>query len=70
MISADVKLLKPDCRIYSSFLEKYQLPANECLFIDDRQDNVDGALASGMQAVRFTGSYQMIGKILLADRKV
>lgn len=49
-----------DVEIYRYLLEKYALTAGECLFIDDRPDNVEGARAAGLQAVRFQGSYDQI----------
>ena len=35
LISADVKLLKTDPQIYQTFLKKFDLKAEECVFIDD-----------------------------------
>lgn len=60
VVSADLHLLKPDVKIYQYLLEKYHLAAGECLFIDDRSDNVAGAQAAGLQAVQFRGSYDQI----------
>lgn len=57
MYSAAEKLLKPDVAIYQRFCEKFGLPAQECLFIDDRADNVAGAEAAGMTGYRFDGDY-------------
>ena len=42
-VSSDYKMLKPDEKIYRTFLAKYGLNAGECLFIDDRKENVSGA---------------------------
>ena len=60
VVSADIHLLKPDVKIYRYLLEKYALTAGECLFIDDRPDNVEGARLAGLQAVQFRGSYDQI----------
>ena len=57
-VSADFHMLKPDIRIYETFLSKYGLKASECLFIDDRQENVEGAMKAGMNAIRFTGDHK------------
>ena len=35
LISAEVKLLKPDSQIYRTFLHKFALRPEECVFIDD-----------------------------------
>ena len=43
VISAEVKLSKPDSQIYEILLEKYSLVPEECLFIDDLEINVKGS---------------------------
>ena len=53
IVSGHEGLLKPDPAIYHLFLERYGRQASRCLFIDDSQRNVDGAVAVGMQAVHF-----------------
>lgn len=54
IVSGDEKLLKPDPAIYWKLIDRYDLQPKSCVFIDDRQDNVDGAKSIGMDAVRFT----------------
>lgn len=60
VVSADLKMLKPDARIYQYILNKYSLQANECLFIDDRLENVEGAKSVGLQAEQFVNNYSEI----------
>lgn len=48
IISADYKLLKPEKEIYETLFEKFSLNPEECFFIDDVQQNIDGARAAGM----------------------
>lgn len=55
VVSAVEKLRKPDVRIYKCLMERYNLEPETCIFFDDRQENVDAAIASGMQAVLFDG---------------
>ena len=55
ILSAEEKLIKPDKRIYQLLLDRYQLKAEECVFIDDLLANADGARAAGMQAIHYTG---------------
>ncbi len=64
MVSSNVHLIKPDVRIYEYFLEKYQLNPEECLFLDDREDNVEGARKAGMQAMVFTEDYESLRAFL------
>ncbi len=54
VISGEVRLLKPDAAIYRRLLDQHDLRAEDTLFIDDVEHNVDGARAVGMHAVRFT----------------
>ena len=61
-VSSDYLMLKPDVAIYEKFLEKYGLKADECLFIDDREENVSGARKAGMNGFVFKGSYNDIFK--------
>jgi 2-haloacid dehalogenase len=53
VVSGAEKLLKPDPAIYYLALHRFGLKPEEALFIDDRQINVDGALAVGMDAHLF-----------------
>ena len=58
LISSEERLIKPDVAIYDRLCEKFGLVKEECLFTDDRQANIDGAKAAGMQAVLFTDAHQ------------
>jgi putative hydrolase of the HAD superfamily len=49
-------LRKPDARIYSRALGILASKPERSLFIDDRLENVAGAAAVGMKAIRFTGA--------------
>ena len=40
IISAYEHVLKPDKKIYRLLLERYNLNAEECFFIDDREENI------------------------------
>jgi putative hydrolase of the HAD superfamily len=42
---------KPNPAIYKALLEKYSLDPSECVFFDDRIENVDGARSCGIDAV-------------------
>ncbi|MDR2647867.1 MAG: HAD family phosphatase [Oscillospiraceae bacterium] len=46
--SCDVRLLKPQREIYLCFLERFNLDAKDCFFVDDTQANIDGAAAVGI----------------------
>jgi len=54
ILSYKVKLIKPDPRIYRLAARKVRCKPQECLFIDDKLVNVNGARKVGMKAIRFT----------------
>ena len=49
VISADVGVSKPKPEIYKIMLERLALPAEVCLFIDDRPENIAAAAAQNFQ---------------------
>ncbi|GAA4614670.1 HAD family hydrolase [Saccharopolyspora hordei] len=54
VVSADVRLRKPDPRIYRLVLDRLGLPAEQVVFVDDGAPNVDAAEQLGMRAVLHT----------------
>ncbi|HEY0446313.1 MAG TPA: HAD family phosphatase [Allosphingosinicella sp.] len=56
VVSGEEKLLKPDPAIYYLALQRFGLKPAEALFVDDREINVEGALAVGMRAHLFTSA--------------
>jgi epoxide hydrolase-like predicted phosphatase len=61
--SAEVKLLKPDPRIYQLVLDQLNLPASECVFVDDKPANIQAAQALGMMTVLCCETQQTIAEI-------
>jgi putative hydrolase of the HAD superfamily len=52
--SCELRLFKPQAAIYEHSFRGLKVAPEETLFIDDRQENVDGARALGMHAELFT----------------
>ena len=52
-------LRKPDAVIYRAALDILGRPANRILFIDDRPENVAGAVNAGMQGLHFVGEKKL-----------
>ena len=46
-------ILKPDARAYGACLSALDLPAQDCVFVDDQLKNVEGAEAVGLPTVHF-----------------
>ena len=63
-VSSDYLMLKPDVKIYETFLNKYGLDPKECLFVDDRKENVEGAEKAGMNGFCFKGDYDRVLSVL------
>ena len=49
-------LRKPDLAIYKRALDILGRPPQRVLFIDDREENVAGAVTAGMKGIRFAGA--------------
>ena len=58
--SCDVKLIKPNPAIYELALERIGNDAGECVFIDDREVNVNAADALGMHSIVYKTREQTI----------
>lgn len=53
VVSYEEKLIKPDPAIYYRLYEKYGLKPEECIFMDDREENVEAAKKTGMYGIVF-----------------
>lgn len=51
VVSYMIHCTKPDKGIYEYLLRTYELDAKECLFFDDRLENVEGARDCGLNSV-------------------
>lgn len=54
VISGEEKLVKPDPLIYTRLLQKYNLHAPNCVFIDDNSANISKAADLGFETILFT----------------
>ncbi len=52
VISTQVGAIKPDPKMYEAILQRLNADPSDCLFVDDRATNLEGALAAGMKAVQ------------------
>lgn len=63
VVSSDEHIIKPDAAIYRILCDRFSLVPDECLFIDDRQTNVDGAIKAGLHAIRFTDAASLASSL-------
>ena len=66
LISADVHVINPQPEIYRLCLEKFNLKAEECFFIDDAPANIEGALQCGIPGAVFHGDAALLRRPLRA----
>ena len=55
-LSFEIGALKPAEICYLTAARNIGMAPEACLFIDDREVNVSGAIKAGMEAIRFTGT--------------
>ncbi len=65
VVSGEEHLIKPDPRLFQVLLDRYQLNATDCIFIDDNPDNVAAACRMGMHGIHFIGADDLRQKLAL-----
>ena len=60
VVSGEIKMLKPFKEIYNYTLNKYNLDPKKCVFIDDRLNNVEGAIKCGITGIQFESPKKLI----------
>ncbi len=63
VFSYEYKKIKPDPEIFHILLKKYDLKVSECLFLDDRKDNVVAASNLGFETIEVKDSSKVIDLI-------
>ena len=66
LISADEKVVKPQPEIYRLLLERFDLTAEECFFVDDVPSNIEGAFYCGIPGAVFHGDAALLRRDLRA----
>lgn len=70
-ISGDLKMKKPDLRIFELTARRLGVPAGDCVYVDDRRKNLAAAQAVGMDAVLFnTRGVSYEGKTVTQFREI
>lgn len=63
VFSAQVKELKPEDGIYRKLLDLYHLDPAKSVFLDDRQENLDGAARFGIHTILFRNFKQAAAEL-------
>jgi len=59
VVSGEVKLAKPDPRVFALAIERCRLDPARTVFIDDSPRNVEAGSNAGLHALHFTGPQQL-----------
>ena len=70
VVSALEKTVKPDLKIFQILLDRYNLKADECLFIDDLQRNIDGAARAGIAGYLFDGDAEKLRRFIRKEGRL
>ncbi len=68
VFSALVGMAKPDCEIFQYVLNEFSLQAEECLFVDDYQENIDSAKKLGILGYCFDGNAKELENFIFCER--
>jgi len=63
VVSGVVQQIKPHAEIYETFLSQSGLSAQDCIFVDDKRENIEGAMSVGMDAIHFTGAEALASEL-------
>ena len=63
VVSGQIKMLKPFKEIYEYTISKYNLNPVNCIFIDDRLSNVEGAIGCGINGIQFISPKKLITEL-------
>jgi glucose-1-phosphatase len=63
IISSEVKLSKPDVKIFKHIQNEYSLLPGETLYIDDMEENVKSAESTGMHGLLTNGSPKILSEL-------
>lgn len=63
IISAEINRIKPNSDFYQYILDKYNIKPNELLFLDDNQNNVDGAKKLGINTIKVNRDTNILEEI-------
>lgn len=54
ILSYQEKVIKPEPEIYQILIDRYHLIPEQCVFMDDKPENCEGARKAGMHTIVFT----------------
>lgn len=70
ILSYREQLVKPDPRIYHLLMKRYHLVPEECVFMDDREENVLGARNVGWHAIQFSTKEKALAELEVITKQI
>ena len=67
LVSGVEKLVKPDPAIFQLLLNRYELQAQDCLFIDDSKTNIEAAAGIGFETHHFRTAAGLRQELIAAN---
>lgn len=69
VVSSEEKVIKPESEIYHRLFAKFNLKPEECIFADDKEENIVGSRRVGMEGIVFVGAkdYERQLRAMLKD---
>lgn len=58
VLSYEEHVIKPEVKLYRILLERYGLDPKECVFFDDREENIVSARSLGIRVIQFINAEQ------------
>jgi len=70
-ISGDLKIQKPDKRIFYNTIKKLGCRADECIYVDDREGNLYAASEIGMKSIMFNSrNSDYVGNVVVGFKEL
>lgn len=64
VVSADIKMVKPNKEFFEYVLKTYNLKPDECFFIDDLTKNIIGAYKCGIDGYQYNGNITLLREFM------
>jgi 2-haloacid dehalogenase len=64
VVSGEEGVIKPDPRIFRILLERYDIPADAAVFIDDNPANAEAATNLGIHGIHFRSAAELRGELV------
>lgn len=68
LVSSEIGAIKPEKKAFRAVIESFRVNPGDCVFIDDRQANIEAAEKFGMEGILFTNAANL--RAVLQKKKI